>query len=312
MGPPAGGNGEDSRMSSPAVADSELDEIRWANNIPFWTVHLAALGGVIALGWSWWWFGLAMITFAIRTFAITGGYHRYFSHRAYKTSRPFQLFLALLGISATQKGPLWWASHHRRHHKYSDLPEDVHSPRQRGFIWSHFLWILVKRHQHADYSNVKDLAKYPELRFVDKYENLIVLAQVGLFYLFGGVEGIIWGYCVATVLGWHATFCINSLTHMFGRRRYQTTDDSRNSLLLALLTFGEGWHNNHHYYQRSVNQGFYWWEIDISYYVLRTLSVFGLVWDLHIVPKHVRDRREKLRPTADADAAEPHVLSDAA
>jgi len=299
-------------MSSPAVADSALDEIRWANNVPFWTVHLAALGGVIALGWSSWWFGVAMITFAIRTFAITGGYHRYFSHRAYKTSRPFQLFLALLGISATQKGPLWWASHHRRHHKYSDLPEDVHSPRQRGFIWSHFLWILVKRHQHADYSNIKDLTKYPELRFVDKYENLIVLAQVGLFYLFGGVEGIIWGYCVATVLGWHATFCINSLTHMFGRRRYQTTDDSRNSLILALITFGEGWHNNHHYYQRSVNQGFYWWEIDISYYVLRVLSVFGLVSDLHIVPKHVRDRREKLRPTDAADAAEPHVLSDAA
>jgi stearoyl-CoA desaturase (delta-9 desaturase) len=300
-------------MSSPAVRtaeDAELDKIRWANNVPFWTVHIAALVGLIVLGWSWGGFALCMVMFAIRTFAITGGYHRYFSHRAYKTSRAFQLFLALLGISATQKGPLWWASHHRRHHKYSDEPEDIHSPRQRGFIWSHFMWILVKRHQHSDYSNVKDLTKYPELRFVDRWENLIVFAQVGLFWLFGGVEAVIWGYCIATVLGWHATFCINSLTHMFGRRRYPTSDDSRNSLLLALLTFGEGWHNNHHYYQRSVNQGFYWWEIDISYYVLRVLSAVGLVWDLHVVPKHVRDRREPLR--AESPDTAPVPLQDAA
>jgi len=296
-------------MPSPAVSDADLDRIRWSNNVPFWTVHLAALGGLIALGWSWTGFALCMITFAIRTFAITGGYHRYFSHRAYKTSRAFQLVLALLGISATQKGPLWWSSHHRRHHKYSDMPEDVHSPRQRGFVWSHVLWILVKRHQHADYSNIKDLTKYPELRFVDRYENLLVFLQVGLFWWFGGVHALIWGYCISTVLGWHSTFCINSLTHMFGRRRYPTDDDSRNSLILALLTFGEGWHNNHHYYQRSANQGFYWWEIDISYYVLRSLSAVGLIWDLHVVPKHVRDRREKLRPEAEP-AVEP--LQDAA
>jgi stearoyl-CoA desaturase (Delta-9 desaturase) len=284
----------------------DLDQIRWANNVPFWAVHVAAVVGVAYLGWSWTGLALALGFYALRMFAITGGYHRYFSHRSYKTSRAFQFVLALLGVTAVQKGPLWWASHHRRHHKYSDQPEDIHSPRQRGFIWSHFMWILVKRHRTADYSNIRDFEKYPEIRWLDRYENLVVLGLIGVFFLIGGPWAVIWGFCVSTVLCWHCTFCINSLTHMFGRRRYETGDDSRNSLALGLITFGEGWHNNHHHYQRSANQGFYWWEIDISYYVLRALSAVGLIWDVHVVPAHVRDQtaapgRARLDATKVAD-----------
>jgi stearoyl-CoA desaturase (delta-9 desaturase) len=272
------------------ASDRHLDGIRWAANIPFWVVHVAAIAGVAVLGWSWTGFGLAMGFYALRMFAITGGYHRYFSHRAYKTSRAFQFVLALIGVTATQKGPLWWASHHRRHHKYSDQPEDIHSPRQRGFWWSHMFWILVRRHETADYANVKDLSRYPELVFLDRWENKIVLAMIVLTGVLFGGWAVIWTYCVPTVLVWHCTFFINSLAHIWGRRRYETSDDSKNSFLLAILCFGEGWHNNHHYYQRSVNQGFYWWEIDLSYYVLRALSAVGIVWDLHVVPRHVRDK----------------------
>ncbi|MCA9676664.1 MAG: acyl-CoA desaturase, partial [Myxococcales bacterium] len=268
--------------------DRELDRVRWLENLPFWGVHVAAIVGVAMLGFSWSGLGLALIFYYARMFGITGGYHRYFSHRAYKTSRPVQFLLGLLGVFATQKGPLWWASHHRRHHKYSDQPEDIHSPRQRGFLWSHMLWILVKRHKTADFSNIKDLTQYPELRFLDKYENLIVIAFATAIGVIGGAWALVWGYFVSTTLLWHGTFFINSLAHIWGRRRYQTTDDSKNSFLLAIVCMGEGWHNNHHYYQRSANQGFFWWEIDLSYYIIRAWAAVGLVWDVRVVPRHVR------------------------
>jgi stearoyl-CoA desaturase (delta-9 desaturase) len=291
-----------------ATEDSKLDGIRWASNIPFWAVHAGAVIGVIWLGFSWFWMGIALLTYGVRMFAITGGYHRYFSHRSYKTSRVFQFLLALLGVTATQKGPLWWASHHRRHHKYSDQPEDIHSPRQRGFIWSHFLWILVKRHDKAELSNVKDLSRYPELRFLDRWESKIVLAMVLTTWLVFGVHALVYAYCVSQVILWHCTFAINSLTHMWGRRKYETSDDSKNSFLFGFICFGEGWHNNHHHYQRSVNQGWHWWQVDISYYILRALSAVGVVWDLHMVPDHVRDGtaapgRARLSDPADAPDA---------
>jgi stearoyl-CoA desaturase (delta-9 desaturase) len=201
-----------------------------------------------------------------------------------------QFLLALLGTTAAQKGPLWWSAHHRRHHKYSDQPEDIHSPRQRGFWWSHITWTMVKRHVGTDASNIKDLTRYPELRLLDKLNMVPVVLLALALYLIGGADALVWGFFVSTVLLWHGTFCVNSLAHIIGRRRYQTTDDSKNSVFVAMITMGEGWHNNHHHYQRSVNQGFYWWEIDVTYYVLRAMAVVGLVWDLHITPRHVRDQ----------------------
>jgi len=186
-----------------------------------------------------------------------------------------------------QKGALWWAANHRHHHRFSDQPEDVHSPLQRGFWWSHVGWILCKRFDATDYAAIPDLAKYPELRFLNKYHLLPPLLFGAVLFALGGLHAFVWGFVVSTVLLWHGTFTINSLCHVFGRRRFPTTDTSRNSLSLALLTLGEGWHNNHHYYPGSMSQGFYWWQIDIAAYVVRALSFVGLVWDVRSAPERV-------------------------
>ena len=284
-----------------------LDRIRWVDNIPFWGVHIVAVVGVAMLGFSWTGLWLALASYAIRMFGITAGYHRYFSHRTFRAGRVVQMFFALLGLASTQKGPLWWAAHHRHHHRFSDQPEDVHSPRQRGFWWSHMFWILVERHNRADLTQVKDLTRYPELRFVDRHAVWFTVAFSVALYLIGGSHALIWGYFVSTVLLWHGTFTINSLTHVWGKRRYATTDDSRNNFWLALLTLGEGWHNNHHYYQRSTRQGFYWWEIDVSFYVLKVMEALRLVRDVQGVPRHVRDQiaapgRERIEAAPSAPA----------
>jgi stearoyl-CoA desaturase (delta-9 desaturase) len=287
-------------MSTNITADtdpSELDRLRWLDNIPFWGVHLAAIAGIAWLGFSWSGVAIAAISYVVRLFAITAGYHRYFSHRAYKTSRAFQLVLAVLGLTATQKGPLWWAAHHRVHHKHSDQAEDVHSVRQRGFWWAHMMWILVKRNAGTDLEKVRDLARYPELRWVDRHQIWFTVAFAVALFLAGGSHALVWGYFVSTVVLWHGTFTINSLSHVWGTRRYTTTDDSRNNPLLAVLTLGEGWHNNHHYYQRSARQGFYWWEIDLSFYALKLLELVHVVWDVQGVPEHVRE------------ATDPHARS---
>jgi stearoyl-CoA desaturase (delta-9 desaturase) len=271
---------------------ADVDRPRWRQNLPFWGVHVAALVGGIWVGWSWQAAAWLVGGYAVRMFAITAGYHRYFSHRTFKTSRVFQFVLALLAGSAAQQGPLWWAAHHRRHHKYSDLPEDIHSPRQRGFVWSHVQWILSSRHTETDFAAIPDFARYPELRWLDRYDVTTVVLSAVVTFLIGGSTGLVWGFFVAIVGAWHITFCINSLAHVWGRRRYETADDSRNNAVLAMLTFGEGWHNNHHHYQRSARQGFYWWEVDITYYVLKALEAVRVVWDVEGVPLHVRENAE--------------------
>jgi stearoyl-CoA desaturase (delta-9 desaturase) len=280
--------------------------VNWKGSIPFFTIHALAIAGIVWLGWSWWGLLLALALYVVRMFGVTAGYHRYFSHRTFKTSRAGQLALALLAMSSAQKGVLWWASHHRVHHKHSDQPGDVHSVLLDGFWWSHVGWILSKEHEATDLSRVRDLAKYPELVWLDKHFLVPPVALgVGLF-LAGGWWALLWGLFVSTVLLWHGTFTINSLTHVFGRARYKTTDNSKNNFWLALITLGEGWHNNHHYYQRAVNQGFFWWEIDVSYWCLRALAALGLVWDLHRVPEHVR----RANHLSDPPSAEPARRAD--
>ncbi|HEX3851989.1 MAG TPA: acyl-CoA desaturase [Polyangiaceae bacterium] len=256
-------------------------------SVPFFAIQAASVVGIFWFGWSWKGALLALALYYVRMFGVTGAYHRYFSHRTYRTSRAFQFLLALLAMTSVQKGVLWWASHHRLHHRNSDQPDDVHSVLQDGFWWSHVGWIVSKKYDHTDLSKVKDLARFPELRFLDRYHVLVPALYASTLYLLGGTFALFWGFFVSTTLLWHGTFTINSLTHVFGSQRYVTTDNSRNHLLLALITMGEGWHNNHHYYQRSVKQGFFWWEIDLTYYVLVVLSWFGLVWDLHKPPPHV-------------------------
>ena len=215
----------------------------------------------------------------------------YFSHRSFKTSRWFQFLMALGAQTAAQRGVLWWASQHRFHHKHSDTPQDVHSPRLKGLWHSHVGWVVGTDQDETDLSLVGDLARYPELRFMDRTGiNVLPTALLALaFLLLGGLPGLVWGYFVSTVLLWHGSFTINSLSHLFGKRRYPTSDDSRNNWMLAVLTTGEGWHNNHHHYMSSARQGFRWYEIDVTYYVIKALSLVGLVWDVRQPPRHVID-----------------------
>jgi stearoyl-CoA desaturase (Delta-9 desaturase) len=270
------------------ASTADLDRVDWAKSIPFLGVHVACLA-VFWTGVSWNAIVLCATTYAVRMFAITGGYHRYFAHRSYRTSRAFQFVLAALACSAVQRGPLWWAGHHRHHHQHSDQETDVHSPGREGFWWSHVGWLLCRRHDATRLDIIQDFAQYPELRVLNHWYAVSgVLFAVGCLLAMGW-QGLVWGFFISTVLLFHATFAINSFCHIFGRVRYQTTDTSRNSLVLALLTLGEGWHNNHHYYATSTRMGFFWWEVDLTYYVLRLLSLLGLVWDLKQPPQRVLD-----------------------
>jgi stearoyl-CoA desaturase (delta-9 desaturase) len=288
------------------IAPHKSEKIRWLQSTPFFAIHVAAVVGVVAIGWSWSGVALAAALYYVRMFGLTAGYHRYFSHRSYRTSRVFQFLMALLGCLCVQKGPLWWAAHHRHHHKYSDEPEDVHSVKQSGFWFSHVKWILVQGSNPTHWDRVKDISVFPELRWLNKHYMLPPVALAALLFGVGGTWALVWGFLVSTTVLWHGTFTVNSLAHLFGRRRYETGDDSRNSFLIALITCGEGWHNNHHFYQRSERQGFYWWELDISHYVLTMFSWVGLVWDLHGPPGHVREaHRNKAESSEKAEKEAP-------
>ncbi|MEO7744102.1 MAG: acyl-CoA desaturase, partial [Usitatibacter sp.] len=260
--------------------------------------------GAIWVGASATAISVAVALFVLRMFAITAFYHRYFSHRAFRTSRVAQFAFAILGASAAQRGPLWWASHHRHHHAHADRPADSHSALQHGFLWSHMGWFLTRANFSPRAARVTDLARFAELRWLDRFDAavpaLLACALYGLGAWLalahpqlgtGGLQLVVWGFCISTVALYHATFTINSLAHRLGRRRYATRDDSRNNVWLALITFGEGWHNNHHHFPASARQGFYWWEIDIAWYGLRVLAALGLVWDLRTVPVAAREAR---------------------
>ena len=253
--------------------------------IPFALLQLSVL---LAFTTHFSWAGLAVcgIAYAVRMFAITAFYHRYFSHRSYRMGRVTQFFAAFLGATATQKGPLWWAAHHRRHHKESDTAEDPHSSRE-GFLHSHWLWFLYEESSEVERERIPDLVKYPELRWLDRLWYLPpVVLGAGLF-LWGGWHMAVWGYFVSTFLLSNATYTINSLMHYWGKQQFFTGDESRNHWLLAALTLGEGWHNNHHRYQASARNGFFWYEFDITYYLLRLLSLIGLVRGLTPVPEKI-------------------------
>jgi stearoyl-CoA desaturase (delta-9 desaturase) len=285
------------------VADVD-DRAQWLRSSPFLLVHVAAVAGVVWLGFSWSGIALAVALYVARMFGVTAGYHRYFSHRSFETSRPFAFLLGVLAESSAQKGVIWWASHHRHHHKHSDTEEDVHSMKRRGFYWSHVGWILSRRWQGIAWDRVADLARRPELLWLERWHLVPPVALAAVLFLAGGVHALVWGFFVSTVMTWHGTFVINSLAHRVGRRRYETGDESRNSLVLALVALGEGWHNNHHHYQRSARQGFFWWEIDVTYHALRGLEILGLVWNVHRPPLEVRARTlEAAREDATSEGA---------
>ncbi len=280
------------------VTETDLDRPQWVKSIPFFAVHVVAIATPFVVPPTWRLAGLALAVYAVFVFGITAGYHRYFSHRAFRTGRAFQFLLALFGTLTVQKGVLWWAGHHRDHHRYSDGEKDIHSPVQRGFWWSHVGWILAARYDRSRPERVKDLARYPELLWLDRHTLVPPIAFAAVLFLAGGLPALLWGFFVPVAVVWHVTFSINSVAHVLGSRRYATADDSRNNPLLALLTFGEGWHNNHHFYPSTANQGWFWWELDVSYLVLRALAAVGVVWDLRTPPPHVREGRLPRRPGA--------------
>jgi stearoyl-CoA desaturase (delta-9 desaturase) len=277
------------------------ERVNWVSSIPFFLIHVACLAAfftgvtvtsiVLCLGLFW-----------ARMFFITAGYHRYFAHKSYKLGRVSQFVMAFGAETSAQKGALWWAAHHRDHHRFSDTDKDIHSPR-KGFWWSHVGWILCDRYGPTKYDGIKDFARYPELVWLNKHDWIAPWSLAVVCYLIGGWSGLVVGFFWSTVLLWHATFTVNSVAHVFGRRRYDTTDTSRNSLLVALLTGGEGWHNNHHHYPSSARQGFFWWEIDVTYYGLKALSWVGIVKDLRRPPERVRRPLHEPEPERELEAA---------
>jgi stearoyl-CoA desaturase (delta-9 desaturase) len=270
------------------------ERLNLRSSIPFFAVHLVPLLAVFT-GVTLRVVVLAFVTFAVRMFFVTAGYHRYFSHRSYRLGRVAQFVMAFGGTMAAQKGPLWWAAHHRNHHQFADTERDTHSP-QNGFWWSHVGWILCDKFGASRHDKIRDFAKYPELRFLDKHDWIGPWTLGVICYLIGGWSGLLIGFFASTVVLWHVTFTVNSLAHVFGRRVYDTPDTSRNSVLVAVATGGEGWHNNHHRYPFAARQGFRWWQIDTTYYVLRGLSLIGIVRDLRQVPAEVIAEASKRLP----------------
>lgn len=284
---------------------SEVD--RW---IPFAFLHLGCLAAFF-LPFSWFDLSVCLSLYVVRMFAITGFYHRYFSHRSFKTSRIAQFVFAVIGLSSVQRGPLWWAAHHRRHHAESDDEGDIHSPVSRNFLWAHIGWITSSQNMPTDYTRIRDFDKFPELRFLNRFDWLVPTLFAFVLLVLGnvlqreypalhtsGAQMLVWGFFISTVLLFHGTSSINSVCHIWGSQRFNTGDNSRNNFLCALITLGEGWHNNHHHYRNSVRQGFYWWEIDLTYYGLLLLSMFGIIWDLKPVPKKFLENQIDRHSTA--------------
>jgi len=276
------------------------ESLEWTRLLPFIGLHLACFA-VFYVGFSWVALWIAVASYFIRMFAITAFYHRYFSHRTFKTNRFWQFCFALLGTTSCQRGPLWWAAHHREHHKKSDTEEDIHSPVKNSFLWSHIGWFCCEKNFKTDYKAINDFAKYPELIFLNRFDMLAPFIYAIFMYYIGvvlggsflgleitGGQAFVWGFLVSTIILFHATVSINSLAHIFGKRRFKTQDNSRNNFWLAIITLGEGWHNNHHYYPNSINQGFFWWEVDVSFYILKLMSWLGIIKDLKNAPKRVK------------------------
>jgi stearoyl-CoA desaturase (delta-9 desaturase) len=289
-------------FSHPTVPTVELPRIErlprapwqhidWVGAWPFISFHAAALVGIFLVPFSTWAVVLCLSSFYLRIFGVSIAYHRYFAHRTFRTSRAFQLLLAVWAQTSVQKGVLWWAGYHRNHHRDADTPDDIHSPARRGFLWSHMGWILTPRYAETPVESIRDMAAYPELRWLDRHKHVPTFAYGALMFALFGWVGLVWGFLVSTVILWHGTFCINSLAHVYGTRRYPTVDTSRNNLWLTLLTGGEGWHNNHHYFCSSARLGFHWWELDPTYYAIWVLEKLGIVWDVRRPPKHVIEGR---------------------
>jgi stearoyl-CoA desaturase (Delta-9 desaturase) len=255
----------------------------------FWTVQVSALL-IFAVPFRWAFVAVWAASHFLRAIGLTLAFHRYFAHRAFKMNRVARFVWTWIGTSAMQKGPMWWAGHHVNHHKYADRDGDPHSPMVSGVYYAHIGWFLNDtRHDKLEPNNpvIRDFSRVPEIAFIEKYFFLPPLLLAIAMFAIGGFPLLIWGFCLPTMTLAHATFAINTVNHMFGSRRFETVDESRNNPLTALFAVGEGWHNNHHRYQRAARNGFYWWEFDPTWYVIRAMKAVGLAWDVQAVPKRI-------------------------
>jgi fatty-acid desaturase len=247
------------------------------------------------------------------SFGIGMGYHRLLTHRGYKTKKWVEYFLTTCGTLALEGGPIFWVATHRIHHQYSDREGDPHSPRE-GTYWAHMGWIFTGKAMHHD---TEVLRRYVPDLSKDKFHvwltswHWITQVVVGLALLaFGGLPYVLWGVAFRTVFGLHSTWAVNSATHLWGSRRFKTRDDSTNNWLVALFTFGEGWHNNHHAHPVSARHGLAWYEVDLNWIGIRTLEMLGLAWDVRAARlAHVHKMPQESPDAVDITAAEP-ALAD--
>lgn len=249
-------------------------------------VHLALIA-IPLLEFSYWYLLLFFLMTRIVGLGITVGFHRYFSHRAFKTSRVFQFLLGCAGCTALQKGPLWWAIHHRLHHRHSDQPEDPHSPVVDGFLHGHCGWLFTQDLMTPDQRIVHDFAKYPELVWLDRLWLIPGLAMAALCFAIGGWSGVVIGYCMCVAFIFQVTFAVNSIGHLYGQQRFETGEGSRNNFVLGYLAMGDGWHNNHHRAPTSARHGFAWYELDMSYLTIQIMRRLGIVWDVKQPPANL-------------------------
>ena len=272
----------------------------------FWFVQASAFVAFF-VPFTWAYVGLWAASHFIRAIGLTLAFHRYFAHRTFQMHRVARFVWALIGTAAMQKGPLWWAGHHVNHHRYADRDGDPHSPAVSGFYYAHVGWFLNDaKHDKLEASNpvIRDFSKAPEIVWLEKYYSLPPLLLAAGLYLAGGLPLVVWGFCVPTVTLSHSTFSINTVNHLFGSRRFETPDDSRNNVITAVFAAGEGWHNNHHRYQRAARNGFYWWEFDPTWYVIRAMAAVGLAWDVQRVPERVYAEARARQRRAPAPASE--------
>ncbi len=261
------------------------------NRVTAGVVMLFHVGAVAALWFTSW--TNVIVALALHWLAvglgISLGYHRLHTHRGYKTSRAFEYFLAICGTLTLEGGPIFWVATHRVHHQHSDHDGDPHTPHDGGF-WAHVGWILFG---HTRHNNTVLMSKYapdlgadPFYRWLNSY-HYVPLILLGIVLLaVGGWGMVLWGIALRVTVGLHATWLVNSATHMWGSRRFPTRDDSKNSWWVALLTFGEGWHNNHHAHPVSARHGLAWYEFDVSWITLKALRALGVVRELKAAKIH--------------------------
>src|SRR2546428_61215 len=255
----------------------------------FWAVQASALLVFVA-PFAWPLVALWAASHFLRAIGLTLAFHRYFAHRAFQMNRPVRFVWTLIGTAAMQKGPLWWAGHHVNHHRFADRDGDPHSPALSGFYYAHIGWFLNDlRNDRLEPTNLvmRDFSQATEIAWLDRWFVVPPLALAVTVYLIGGLPWLAWGFCLPTMTLAHATFAINTVNHMFGSRRFETVDESRNNPFTAFFAVGEGWHNNHHRYQRAARNGFYWWGFDPTWYVIRAMKAVGLAWDVQAVPKRI-------------------------